>query len=204
MRKHTDKYMITKAEHTRQRILDAALSVFSRKGYYDARMDEIVAEADSSKGSVYFHFSSKETLFLALIDEFAHRLEESLTKAIAAEQGGVHRVEAALNAGLGVFGKYRQLAKIFLVQAVGLGQTFEVKRLKILDNFAVLIKEHLDEAIADKDIQPIDTTIVAYAWVGAINELVMRWIQTGEPEPERILPTLRTMLLRSIGFEHKL
>ncbi|NQU31290.1 MAG: TetR/AcrR family transcriptional regulator [Anaerolineae bacterium] len=196
--------MITKAEHTRQRILDAALSVFSRKGYYDARMDDIVAEADSSKGSVYFHFSSKETLFLALIDEFARRLEESLTKAIAAEQGGVRRVEAALNAGLSVFGKYRQLAKIFLVQAVGLGQTFEVKRLKILDNFAVLIKEHLDEAIADKDIQPIDTTIVAYAWVGAINELVMRWIQTGQPEPERILPTLRTMLLQSIGFERDL
>lgn len=193
--------MTTKAEHTRQRILDAALSVFSVKGYYDARMDDIVAEADSSKGSVYFHFSSKETLFLALIDEFAHRLEESLSKAIDAEQGGVRRVEAALNAGLAVFGKYRKLAKIFLVQAVGLGQTFETKRLKILDGFAVLIKKHLDEAIADDDIQPMDTTIVAYAWVGAINELVMRWIQTGQPEPEQILPTLRTMLLRSIGFE---
>jgi len=192
--------MTTKSENTRKRILDAALSVFSRKGYYDARMDDIVTEADSSKGSVYFHFSSKETLFLALIDEFAHLLEESLNQAINSEQGGMRRVEAALNAGLSVFGKYQKLAKIFLVQAVGLGQIFETKRLKILDGFAVLIKRHLDEAIADNDIQPIDTTIVAYAWVGAINELVMRWIQTGQPEPERILPTLRTMLLRSIGF----
>ena len=113
----------------------------------------------------------------------------------------MRRVEAALNAGLAVFGKYRQLAKIFIVQAVGLGQPFEAKRLEILDSFAVLIQQHLDEAIMDNDIPPIDTTIVAYAWVGAINELVMRWIQTGQPEPNRILPTLRIMLLRSIGFK---
>ena len=193
--------MSTKSQLTRQRILDAALNVFARKGYHATRMDDIVAEAQSSKGSVYFHFPGKEQLFLALIDEFAHRLEESLTKAIASERGGMRRVEAALNAGLSVFGEYRQLAKIFLVQAVGLGQTFETKRLQILDRFASLIQQHLDEAIADGDIPPIDTQIAAYAWVGAINELVMRWIQTGQPEPERILPTLRAMLLRSIAFE---
>jgi len=193
--------MSTKSQLTRQRILDAALNVFARKGYHATRMDDIVAEAQSSKGSVYFHFPGKEQLFLALIDEFAHRLEESLTKAIASERGGMRRVEAALNAGLSVFGEYRQLAKIFLVQAVGLGQTFETKRLQILDRFASLIQQHLDEAIADGDIPPIDTQIAAYAWVGAINELVMRWIQTGQPEPGRILPTLRAMLLRSIAFE---
>ena len=57
------------------------------------------------------------------------------------------------------------------------------------------------EAIADGNIAPIDTQIVAYAWVGSINELVMRWIQTGEPDPNRILPTLRIILMRSIGFD---
>ncbi len=191
----------TKAQQTRQRILDAALSVFARKGYYEARMDDIVAEAGSSKGSVYFHFPGKEQLFLALVDEFAERLESRLRDAIATEQGGMRRVEAALNAGLAVFGEYRKLAKIFLVQAVGLGQTFEAKRMQILDRFAQLIQRHLDEAIADGDIPPLDSEIAAYAWVGAINELVMRWIQTGQPTPDRIAPTLRAMLLRSIGFE---
>lgn len=193
--------MKTKSQLTRQRILDAAISVFSRKSYHDTRMDDIVSEAQSSKGAVYFHFPGKEKLFLALIDEFALRLEERLTQSIAAEQGGIRRVEAALEAGLSVFDEYRQLAKIFLVQAVGLGQTFENKRLQILDRFAALIQQHLDEAITDGDILPMDTQIAAYAWVGAINELVMRWIQTGQPEPERILPTLRAILLRSIGFE---
>ena len=192
-----------KSQKTRQRILDAALNIFASKGYHDTRMDDIVDEAGSSKGSVYFHFPGKEALFLALVDEFASRLEARLTDAIASKQGGMARVEAALEAGLAVFGEYRRLAKLFLVQAVGLGQTFETKRLEILDKFAHLIQKHLDEAIADGDILPLDSQITAYAWVGAINELIMRWVQNGEPTPERIAPALRTTLLNSIQFAHQ-
>jgi AcrR family transcriptional regulator len=53
---------------TRGRLLDAALEVFSRRGSYAASVDEIAAEAGFSKGAVYSNFSSKEDLFLALID----------------------------------------------------------------------------------------------------------------------------------------
>ena len=53
---------------TRERLLDAALTVFSRRGYYAASVDEVAAEAGYSKGAVYSNFSNKEELFLALID----------------------------------------------------------------------------------------------------------------------------------------
>jgi AcrR family transcriptional regulator len=53
---------------TREQLLDAALTVFSRRGYYGASVDEIAAEAGYSKGAVYSNFSNKEELFLALID----------------------------------------------------------------------------------------------------------------------------------------
>ena len=53
---------------TRERLLDAGLQVFSRRGYYAASVDEIAAEAGFSKGAVYSNFDSKEDLFLALID----------------------------------------------------------------------------------------------------------------------------------------
>jgi len=53
---------------TRERLLDAALDVFSRRGYSAASVDEIAAEAGYSKGAVYSNFSNKEELFLALID----------------------------------------------------------------------------------------------------------------------------------------
>jgi AcrR family transcriptional regulator len=53
---------------TRERLLDAALEVFSRQGYYAASVDEVAAQAGFSKGAVYSNFSSKEDLFLALMD----------------------------------------------------------------------------------------------------------------------------------------
>ena len=52
-----------------RRILDAARRVFARRGYADATVAEIVAEAESSVGSVYHHFGDKDGLFNAVADE---------------------------------------------------------------------------------------------------------------------------------------
>lgn len=188
-----------KAKATRKRILDAAIKVFSNKGYHETKVDDIVEVADTSKGSIYFYFPSKQQIFLALVDEFAGLLQQRMLKAIAQESDRVQRLDAALQTCLETFGHYRGLAKIFLIQAVGLGAVFEEKRLEIHDRFVKLIKHHLDEAIAAGDIPEIDTEVAAYAWMGAINEVVIRWVYTGQPAPERVLPTLRTVLLRSIG-----
>ncbi|CAG0990297.1 partial HTH-type transcriptional regulator SrpR, partial [Anaerolineae bacterium] len=134
-------------QNTRERILDSALNLFSRKGYHDTRMDEIVEESETSKGAIYFHFPSKERLFLALMDQFADLLERRIREAIEQEDEGMRRVQAALTACLDTFGKYRLPAKIMLVQAVGLGAIFEKKRLEVNDRFANLIRTYLDEAI---------------------------------------------------------
>lgn len=188
-------------EHTRGRILDAALNVFASKSYHEASVDEIVEQSHTSKGSVYFHFPNKQTLFLALVDKFADTLERRVNEAIAREDEGIRRVDAALRAVLETFGKYRSLAKILLVQAVGLGTAFEEKRLQVHDRFAGLIRIYLDQAVEVGDIAPVDTEVVSYAWMGAINEIIIRWVYTGQPEPARILASLRPMLLRSVGYD---
>ncbi len=56
----------TRARDRHRRILDAALRVFSRRGYRDASVDDIADESRTSKGRVYFHFPGKEAIFLAL------------------------------------------------------------------------------------------------------------------------------------------
>ena len=190
-----------KAENTRTRILDAALNIFSRKGFHDTRMDEIVDEAKSSKGSIYFYFPNKERLFLALVDQFANLLERKITEAILEHEKGMPRVGAALEACLTTFGRYRRQAKVLLVQASGLGNVFEEKRLEINDRFAGLIEGYLQEAIEVGEIEPVDTEIVAHAWMGAIYSLVIRWVYTGEPERERIVEGLVPLLLKSVGYE---
>lgn len=192
---------MTKSEDTRERILDAALNIFSSKGYHDTRMDEIVEASDTSKGSIYFHFPNKERLFLALVDQFADLLERKVTEAVEQEAQGIMQVRAALQACLETFGRYRRPAKILLVQAVGLGSVFEKKRIEVNDRFANLIKKYLDESIAVGDIAPVDTEVVSYAWMGAIYGIVIRWVYTGEPDSERILSALLPLLLKSVGYQ---
>jgi AcrR family transcriptional regulator len=185
----------------RERILDAALNIFAHKGYYDTKLEEIAEEASASKGSIYFHFPNKERLFLSLVDQFADLLERRVIEAIEQHPKGMKRVRVALQVCLETFGKYRRPAKILLVQATGLGQPFEQKRNEVNERFARLIQQYLQEAIEVGDIAPVDSEVVAYAWMGAIYSLVIRWVYTGEPEPGRIMDNLLPLLLKSVGYE---
>jgi len=191
---------MARAEETRGRILDAALDIFSNKGYHDTRLDEVAEVSETSKGSIYFHFPNKERLFLALVDQFANLLERRIVEAIEQEEQGIKRVEAALRACLETFGKYRRQAKIMLIQAVGLGVTFEKKRLEVTDRFAELIRTYLDEAVAIGDIPQVDTELTAHAWMGAIYNVVIRWVHTGEPTSDHIMNVLVPLLLKSVGY----
>lgn len=199
-----DKTTIKDSKTTRERILDAALDIFSRKGYHDTRLDEIVEEANTSKGSIYVHFPNKEKLFIALIDQFASLLERRVTEVIEREPQGMVRVRVAIETVLETFGKYRRPAKILVVQAVGLGQVFEKKRLEVTDHFASMIQRYLDEAVEVGDISPIDSEVVAHAWMGAIYNLIIQWVYTGDPTSERIASTLVPLLLKSVGYEAQL
>jgi AcrR family transcriptional regulator len=58
-----------RAERTRNAILDAAAAVFDERGFVGASLSEILAKAGVTKGALYFHFSSKEELAMALVDE---------------------------------------------------------------------------------------------------------------------------------------
>jgi AcrR family transcriptional regulator len=190
-------------QETRSRILEAAVKVFANKGYHDAKVDDIVAESQTSKGSFYFYFPSKQDIFLALVDTFADLLESQLRNRISSETSGMARVDLALRVCLETFGQYRGLAKIALVQATGLGLAFEEKRRAVNDRFSQIIKENLDEAIADGSILPVDTEVIACAWIGALNEIVLRWVYSGQPDPVRSLPVLRKMFLKSIGVSEE-
>lgn len=187
-------------EATREKILKAAESIFAEKGFHETAMDEVVAEAKLSKGGVYFHFPSKEELFFALLDKLAERLQSDVARAIAQRHGALNKIQGALEAVLKTLGGRRRLAQILLRQGYGLGPHFERKRLEIYTRFAQVIKRHLDEAVAEGSIAAIDTELTAYTWLGAINELVTRWIYTGRPDPlKESLPVLTQLFLSSIG-----
>jgi AcrR family transcriptional regulator len=185
---------------TRDKILEAALTVFARKGYHRGVVDDIVRASGTSKGAVYHHFPNKEALFLALVDEFAAHLAVAVAQAIDTRHGALARVEGALNAALETFARHRELARILLLEAASLGPTYEAKRSEVHRRFADLIKVYLDEAVGEGSLPPLDTEVATLAWLGAVNEVVIQWLHAGKPDLlTEALPSLTRLLLRSIG-----
>jgi AcrR family transcriptional regulator len=185
---------------TRQRLLDAAEQVFAEKGYHGTVVDDIIRASDSSKGGFYFHFPNKQAIFLALIDKLVPKLAAAIDRAISGETDPIAQLDAALRTVLETLGRHRKLSKILLIEAVGLGHGFDEKLMRTRSRFAAMIQVHLDRAVTAGAIAPQDTALVSWAWFGAINEIVVRWLATNEPARlEDTLPTLRTLLLRSVG-----
>jgi AcrR family transcriptional regulator len=202
----TDQHVTQPRALDRQRrILDAALSVFTRRGFKEASVDEIAEEAQTSKGGVYFHFPGKQTLFRALLDLSARRLLERVEAAIAQANDPVARADAALLTVLGAFAEHRSLARLFMIEALGAGAEFQERLLAMHDEFIDLIRRHLDDAVALGVVAPeIDTRIASRAWFGALNEVILHWLLQGEPERlDDAYAALRPLLMRSVGVQER-
>lgn len=76
-------------ETKRQEILSAARKVFAAKGFTNATLDEIAAESEFAKGTLYNYFKSKEELFLSIIGSMLDDLTTTTQDAV--ETGGTSR-----------------------------------------------------------------------------------------------------------------
>jgi AcrR family transcriptional regulator len=190
-----------RSRQRRERILDAAMNVFTRLGFRDAAVDEIAKQADTSKGGLYFHFPTKESLFLELMRTTADKLVSRVERAVARETDPIARADAALWTALTTFASHRTMARLLLIEGIGAGAAFRQEQEQLHERFIQLIQEHLDEAVRDGVIEPVDTRLTAAAWFGALNEIVMRWLIARDPgRLEDAYPTLQGILLRSVGI----
>jgi AcrR family transcriptional regulator len=188
-----------RSQQRHERILDAATRVFASKGYHGTLVDEIAAEAETSKGGVYFHFPNKQAIFLALFDRLSTMLRERIEAAVAGQSDPIARAEAALKVVLFTFAGHRRLARLFMVEALGSGPEFNARMIEIRAAFADLIRGHLDAAVALGAIPPIDTATAATAWFGAVNEVITHWAVSESPgRLEDAYPTIRALLLRGV------
>lgn len=77
------------SEATRRRVLDAARTVFTSRGFHAATLDAVAEEAGFTKGAVYSRFDSKGDLFLAMLEERIDSRIAEMRAAAAAVRGPV-------------------------------------------------------------------------------------------------------------------
>ena len=70
--------MQQRSEETRAKIMEAAIKLFSIRGYNKASVDDICKEAGISKGAFYHHFKTKQALFLSLLDGWLEFVDNAI------------------------------------------------------------------------------------------------------------------------------
>ena len=81
-----------RADTTRHRLIAAASRQFARRSYSMVSLDDILAEAELTKGAMYFHFPSKQALAAAIIDDLTEMSRAAVTELLARKMSGLETV----------------------------------------------------------------------------------------------------------------
>jgi len=79
-------------ERRRNEIIDAAEKLFFSKGYDDITMDDVAADADFAKGTLYVYFRGKESLFYAVALRGVRLLNTMFAEAAKKEKIGLDKI----------------------------------------------------------------------------------------------------------------
>jgi TetR/AcrR family transcriptional regulator, transcriptional repressor for nem operon len=88
---------ITKAERTRQYIIEQAAHLFNQRGYSGTSLQDIMAATGLTKGGIYGHFESKEEIALAAFNYASGIILQLLSQTVNAHKTAVAKLEALLD-----------------------------------------------------------------------------------------------------------
>ena len=126
-----------------ERILLAAADVFSRKGYLQATLDEIIEIADTGKGTVYNYFKNKDTLFYTLVSRINEPFVAALQKIEASEESPLIKLELYLKEMIGFLQLNVTLWQVLFYEMLGANRgwyfihDFETKEERLVVKWGV-------------------------------------------------------------------
>src|SRR5579859_922615 len=120
----------------RERLLEAALDLFTRQGYHDTSVDHIVAAARTSKSAFYVFFGSKEDCLRELLRVEGGALIEAVTTASSHAQDHRESLRLGIRTFVQVCHRRRPLARLLVVESIGISPAVEEVRHDIQGRFA--------------------------------------------------------------------
>src|SRR4051812_27342475 len=96
----------------RERILDAAVKVFAREGFYNAKVSQIASAAGVADGTIYLYFKSKDDLLISLFEDRMEAINANLRKALEAETSAIARLRRVVSLHLQLVAEDRHLAEV--------------------------------------------------------------------------------------------
>jgi TetR/AcrR family transcriptional repressor of nem operon len=139
-----------RSDTTRDQILRAAAHQFAQRPYYAVGLDDILAEAELTKGAMYFHFRSKHALALAIVDEQTERSAESVKNLLARKLSGLESlIDVSYLIAVGDITQDVTRASFNLLESVGRTEKLQAR---LLGGWIQLMCEIAQRGIAEGDI----------------------------------------------------
>lgn len=182
---------------TMQRLLDAGLRVFARRGYHAARVDDIVRAARTSHGTFYLYFTNKEDLLRALAVDCAHELTDLADRIgpITPDEAGRAELRAFLEQFLTTYRRYGPVIRAWMEDQVG---DREVDRLGVKAFTA--IGDQLGRRMREAEVPVVANEAAAVGALMAMLERVCYGVASRRlvEDDDTLLDTMATIVHR--GF----
>jgi len=174
------------SEDKRRRIIEAAISEFSEKGFVVANINVIAKNAGISIGSMYNYFDSKESLFLTIVD-YGYAVLEGVISSIDLEKGNIYdKIELLVRAAQQFSKSHPELIQIYLDSAsAGLGHLSEKLSRQVESITAEFYRALIAEAKTDGLVaDDVDAHVAAFCLDNLI--LLMQYSYTSGYFRERM------------------
>lgn len=203
----------------KERILNAAISEFAKKGFNAANINNIAKNAGVSIGSMYNYFASKEDLYLTLID-YGYQLLESVIARIDLSEGTIFdKFEKLLRAAQEYSRKYPEIIHIYIdISTEGLSHLSEKLSRKMESISALYYQSIIDAAKKDGIVLcNTDTKIASFCIDNIIMMVqfayaskyyaerlkIFTGIDPSEENSEALIEGIMNFIRRAIGVEGK-
>jgi AcrR family transcriptional regulator len=163
----------------RQKILNHARDVFARRGYHDAKIDEIVATAGIARGTFYLYFKDKRAVFDEIVDRAFTQIGMAIVRVDPRDPGRsvADQVQENIRRIVRTLLEDRPTTKILLTDAVGIDPAFDRKLHSFYEVVENLLVESLREGQELGIVAPGDTRLFAHLMTGAMKELLYQVVR---------------------------
>jgi TetR/AcrR family transcriptional regulator, transcriptional repressor for nem operon len=159
----------TRADSTRQQILRAAARQFARLPYHQVGLDDVLAEAELTKGAMYFHFRSKHALALAIIEDQITRSDAAITDLLARRLSGLETlIDFSYQLAVRDISEDISRAALHLVESIGRVEGLQTKlHQHWIDNLTVAVQRGISEGDVVEDCDAHDVgRLLASSYMG--------------------------------------
>jgi AcrR family transcriptional regulator len=142
-----------RSEQRRAEIVEAALDLFTERGYHDTGVADIAARLHMSHGTFYRYFESKRDILDHLVEEAGARIADALGREAppgSANTVAAYRTQVAAIAGrlLSVVREDPRFVRLLLFEATGVDAAMTDKVMALLDRYRSITAAYLEHGIA--------------------------------------------------------